>query len=63
MPGGGDKSGGGAGGPKPKFADHEKVKLLSDFSSLYVQINLHIFNCNRILPPEVVCGYFETFGD
>ena len=27
MPGGGDKSGGGAGGLKPKFADHEKVKL------------------------------------
>jgi len=25
MPGGGDKSGGGAGGTKPKFADHEKV--------------------------------------
>ena len=27
MPGGGDKSGGSAGGPKPKFSDHEKVRL------------------------------------
>ena len=50
MPGGGDKSGGGAGGPKPKFADHEKVKLLFDFSSLYVQINSHIFNSKEVLP-------------
>ena len=48
MPGGGDKSGGGAGGPKPKFADHEKVKLLSNFSSLYLQINSHSFNFTEV---------------
>ena len=67
MPGGGDKSGGGAGGPKPKFADHEKVKLLSDFSSLNMQINSHIFNLKEVLPKlnlcVRLCGYSDTLTE